>query len=457
MKVSIHAKRLQHLSVSIVILGSVLSGCSKYLDEKPDKRLVTPSSAEDIRALLDHNYVMNTLAYGLGEASADNYYLTEDAWASLNDAMRNIYVWGDEIAFEFSPNPWQNLYVPVNYANVALEAIDRLTSGNLNNEFALLKGSALFYRSYSFFILTVTWAKQYHPNTSSQDLGVPLRLTSDFNVVSTRATVQQCYDRIIQDLNEALELLPVEPAHSMRPSKWAVYGLLSRVYLSMRDYDNALHYANLCLQIKSELLDYNLLNTKAPFPIPPFNEEVIFNTNGGSMIISPSIAIIDTALYASYEDMDLRKRIYFNILQDGSARFKGSYFGTVSHFMGLAVDEILLTRAECFARTDRITEALLDLNNLLIHRYEKDQYEPISVQNENEVLAIILRERRKELVMRDVRWMDLKRLNLEPAHARKIVRQIDGRRYELTPNENRYALPIPMTVIEISGMPQNPR
>lgn len=255
MKVSIHSKRLQHLSVSFVILGSILLGCSKYLDEKPDKRLVTPNSAEDIRALLDHNYVMNTLAYGLGEASADNYYLTEDAWASLNDAMRNIYIWGDEIAFEFFPNPWQNLYVPVNYANVALEAIDRLASGNLDNEFALLKGSALFYRSYSFFILTVTWAKQYDPNTSSQDLGVPLRLTSDFNVVSTRATVQQCYDRIIQDLKVALELLPVEPAHSMRPSKWAVYGLLSRVYLSMRDYDNALHYANLCLQIKSELLD----------------------------------------------------------------------------------------------------------------------------------------------------------------------------------------------------------
>lgn len=175
------------------------------------------------------------------------------------------------------------------------------------------------------------------------------------------------------------------------------------------------------------------------------------------MIISPSIAIIDTALYASYEDMDLRKRIYFNIQQDGSVRFKGSYFGTVSHFMGLAVDEILLTRAECFARTGRIAEALLDLNNLLIRRYEKDQYEPISVQNENEVLDIILRERRKELLMRDIRWMDLKRLNLEPAHATKIVRQIDGGRYELTPNENRYALPIPMTVIEISGMPQNPR
>jgi hypothetical protein len=73
-----------------------------------------------------------------------------------------------------------------------------------------------------------------------------------------------------------------------------------------------------------------------------------------------------------------------------------------------------------------------------------------------EALNIILIERRKELLMRGLRWMDIKRLNKEDAGI-VMKRTINGQTYTLLPNDLRYSFPIPEDVISLSGMQQNPR
>lgn len=73
------------------------------------------------------------------------------------------------------------------------------------------------------------------------------------------------------------------------------------------------------------------------------------------------------------------------------------------------------------------------------------------------MLQWILTERRKELLFRDLRWMDLKRLNKEPAYETMLIRTFNGVTYTLKPNDPRYALPLPRNVINLTGMSQNPR
>jgi len=58
--------------------------------------------------------------------------------------------------------------------------------------------------------------------------------------------------------------------------------------------------------------------------------------------------------------------------------------------------------------------------------------------------------------MRDLRWMDIKRLNKEGANI-SLRRTVNGITYSLQPNDNKFALPLPETIIRISGMTQNPR
>jgi hypothetical protein len=113
-----------------------------------------------------------------------------------------------------------------------------------------------------------------------------------------------------------------------------------------------------------------------------------------------------------------------------------------------------LVRAECEARKGLVASAMDDLNTLLIKRWKTGTFIPVTADNANEALQIILTERRKELIDRGLRWMDIKRLNKENANI-VLVRKIEGQAYTLQPNANYYALPLPADVIKASGIPQN--
>jgi hypothetical protein len=136
--------------------------------------------------------------------------------------------------------------------------------------------------------------------------------------------------------------------------------------------------------------------------------------------------------------------------------FKGSYSNYEGEFSGIATDELYLNRAECFARAGNITNALNDLNTLLIKRYKTGSFVSLTALTASAALVLVLQERRKELVIRFTRWMDIKRLNKEGAGI-TIRRLVHGQLYSLSPNDLRYALPIPEDVIALSGIQQNPR
>jgi hypothetical protein len=71
-----------------------------------------------------------------------------------------------------------------------------------------------------------------------------------------------------------------------------------------------------------------------------------------------------------------------------------------------------------------------------------------------DALKKIRTERRKELLMRGMRWIDLKRYNREGENL-VISRNIGGKLVSLAPNAGYYALPIPVDIIEQTGIAQN--
>ncbi|WP_333802862.1 RagB/SusD family nutrient uptake outer membrane protein, partial [Sphingobacterium multivorum] len=308
-------------------------------------------------------------------------------------------------------------------------------------------------------------AKAFHSTTAASDLGIVLRGSSDMNEKSERAPVLGCYNALLNDLRAASDLLPQESTHVMRPSKATAYGLLARAYLSMAKYDSAYYYADKMLQIKNDLMDFNNpdeVDLTGTNPFSRYNKEIVGyyeQTSNGTPLIR--IAQMDTVLYSSFDADDLRKQAYFKPGPGGYQAFKGNYavassaWETVSPFGGIAVDEVYLIRAECLARAGKPVEAQADLNKLLATRYKAGTFKPYQLTLATDVLEMILRERRKELIFRGLRWMDIKRLNLEGAN---IVQRrfLAGKEYRLEPNANRYALPLPDDIIRLTGMEQNP-
>lgn len=447
----------------LLMIGSSFLSCKKELDTKPSKSLEVPSTVNDLQALLDNIYIMNNLPPGFDEASADDYYLQDPAFEALVSFQRNAYLWQSKgTDFADFPNDWANIYNPVYYANVALDYIGSIAvTPNNQADWNNVKGSALFFRSLSFLRAAWIYSKAYDPATDAQDYGIVLRLTSDFNIQSARASLKETYDQIINDLKEAVPLLPDRPKQVTRPSKASAYALLARTFLSMRNYPQAGLYADSSLQLYNTLIDYNTISPGSSRPFQRFNSEVLFQiamsifqfTN-----IYPRIALVDSVLYQSYADDDIRKTAFFRLYAEPDQyNFKGSYDGSPNTlFMGIATDEVYLMRAECYARGGDIADAMADLNTLIETRWSNTStYIPFSAATAADALALVLTERRKELIFRDLRWMDLKRFNKDGANI-TLTRNINGVIYTLPPNDNRYALPIPAPIIAQTGMPQNP-
>ena len=445
-----------------------LPACKKtdFLNAKPDQSLVVPSSLDDFQAILNNDFIMNGFGSSgypvLGETGADDYFMSNDKYNNyLKPTYQNACIWNKDVFGAGAVLDWDLPYRSVFYSNVVLDGLQNITQTKDNStQWNTVKGSALVFRANAFFLLSQIFARQYDSVTASTDWGVPLRLHADINEKISRATVKDTYNEIINDLTIASPLLPPKVLYPTQPSRAAAYGLLARVYLSMRAYHRALLYADSCLQLQHGLMDYNTIDTTAFFPFQRFNTEVIFTyllQNIELNPVLPTISYVDSALYASYAKNDLRKLIFYKDVGGGSG-FCGTYDQSGYVFGGLATDEMLLTKAECEARENNQLSAMSDLNTLLVERFETGTFTPETANSATEALLKILNERRKELVMRGLRWTDLRRLNKESSLAKTLYRTINGMVYSLPPNDIRYTYPIPSYVISFNpGMPQNIR
>jgi SusD family. len=443
----------------LLLLTVSLTSCNEnFLDKKPNKSIVIPSTLKDLQALLDNAQVMNIVP-ALGLNGTDDLFTNEEGFAFLNQPIeRNTYTWAKDL-FQGSPNcsDWNIPYQQVFYANVVLEALKSIDITEVNQQqWKEIKGSALFFRAHAFYQLAQLFASPYAPQ--SADLGIPLRLSPDVNAKVFRASISETYNQIIVDLEEAKELLPLTAASKTRPTKSANKALLARTYLTMGEYSKAEQCANDALLETSFLLNYNTLSTSSTRPIPRMNDEILFYS---SLITyrftTSSFTYVDTTLYSRYSTNDLRRSIFFRQRTANRYNFKGNYTANASLFGGIANDEMYLTRSECRVRNGNIQGALNDLNALLIKRWRTGTFVPIITTDPAQLLAIILLERQKELVFRGTRWTDLRRLNSDPNFAKTLSRKIQGIVYTIAPGDARYTLSIPDQEINTSGIQQNIR
>lgn len=440
------------------LLLVLLAGCSKWLDQKPNAALAIPETMTDVQAMLDYHTRLNSNVPMLGEVCADDYYASTASLYALQLAdYRHLYMFSyDSARFEFYPNPWSYGYDAVFIANSALEALDKMpepTKGAMAWKTA--RGSALFYRGRSLQAILDAWALPYDSSQATSLPGIPLRLNSNFNEISERATLEQSYQQVLTDLREALPLLPGLASHPFRVGQVTVHGYLARCYLSMRRYAEAASHAKAALLLYNRLIDYNAVNINASFPFPRFNAEVVHDLQGSQPpVLQTAVAKMDTNLLKMYHPDDLRRNAFYRLQPDGSTAFKGSYLGNAGSFVGLTTPELWLTAAEATIRIGFVQDGMNYLNEFLRYRFKQGRFQPLVAGSAAEALRMVLDERRKELVFRNLRWMDIRRLNLEGAGI-SVKRYVGGVEYLLPAQSKKFALPIPAPVIERSRVAQN--
>ncbi|WP_316837025.1 RagB/SusD family nutrient uptake outer membrane protein [Pedobacter nutrimenti] len=451
----------------LMVLGS--TGCKKYLDIVPKGKII-PQTANDFRLLLDQTTPKGK-SNGFVNSFSNDVLMGDDMEINAFSASfykasdQNVFTFAENIYQDFESDPdWEALYNQIYVTNLVITQVMDAEGGTTSEKTELLS-EAKVQRAYAYLILVNLYAKQYNPATAAADPGVPLRKGLDFEEKLPRATVQEVYDYILQDLKQALGNLPVTPQLNLnfRPVEAAAYALLARTSLYMNNIAGALDYANNSLQRYSGLIDYNTLPASQLFPgtiqepIGLQNKELLLLKS----VVSPSSFFYGNVgligLYDQQNDLRFKARFASDAAFGLNNGFICTEWSGKTPSKGPSTAEMLLVRAECYARAGKTAEAINDLNTLRSTRYKTGSIFALSASSSAQALLLVKQERRRELAFLGFRWFDIKRYNVFDNDQISVVHTINGATYTLAPNSPRSVLPIGRKYIDLNPeIIQNP-
>ena len=320
---------------------------------------------------------------------------------------------------------WEQLYATINRVNVIIEKLPGVPGLDEAERDDLL-GQAYFIRALSYHNLVKLWG------------GVPLRLTTPASLSEAasiaRATEDETYAQILEDLDQAIALIQTDddPGVGTIGAAWA---LRSRVLLFMEDWAGVVEAAD-----EVEGLGYELATEfEDLFSVEGGTNEDIFKLTyepaephglgwyyrakggfGGRYELAPtcvlanafdaSVNCANTNFMAGWSPGDARAD--FSIKVTGSLEpFANKYITGDGdddlHVIRFA--EVILNRAEAYARLGQLQAAVDDLNKTRVRAGLPALTLAGIGGTMQSVIDAIWQERRLELAFEGFRWPDLVR------------------------------------------------
>ncbi len=404
------------------------------------------------------------------------------------------HTWEGFLASDYSlEDIWQGYYSALVNINNVIENIERVEALTDEDQKTLQKylGEAYLMRAFYYHQLVIRWAKPYDAATASADLGVPLVLTYDPAAKPARASVQNVYDQILSDIDEALVRLSSGQPNATRVTRDAALALKARVYLHMENWSAAEAAALELIQSQR----YPLISDSHDLMSMWYHDsgtEIIFHLDASQPTELPAssnqiylMRAPSTGKYTPYyipqqwvvdlfEDNDIRKEIYLDSkeLRIQGADYDGIYL--VNKYPGNPALYSGNTNYQHKPIVFRIAETWL---NLIEARYHIDQgsaleslntlrqargLEPLAAISGDALMNAIREERTRELLAEGYRLNDLMRWNKgfqrsAPQNEDIIVRGPGFDQLSVTPENPRFVWGIPTNDISTNeNMVQNP-
>ena len=442
------------------ILAASLSSCvNDWLD-------VAPSDGTDADAALTSSSDLDAARTGMyaalkGNSNLVDYYGQQffvygDVHAGDDYQYNNIggsnrasfyYDMTYQTASEFSSSTsssnvaWKSPYIVIGRANRIIAAAE----GGALSDAAEAKATidqyaaeAKVLRALAHFDLVRIYGKPYTEDQGAS-LGVPLVTgVLESNAKPARSTVAEVYTQVVKDLTEAISsnalATETEPGYV---SVWGAKAILSRVYLNMGDYANALSVAEDIIKNSGAALWTRDQYFKAWDASTPNESEFLFRLNvAGSTDNNDLNGIGNLQQREGYKEMVATKKFVDMLTSDpkdvrndmflpATAAKEVATYGTNKVFLNklrgqggnlrnvtivpiIRLSEVYLTAAECAFRNNDKTKAVEYLNDLVKNRTTT----VASLATvDNITLDRILIERRKELIGEGQRYFDALRNN----------------------------------------------
>lgn len=339
--------------VLLVVVAITITSCSEeFLETKPTDAI---SAADALATAENMALILNGLHRGLYSQSqtvlpgGNTARAGEHYWVPLGDniaggvihsARANNLGWQNETQWISHTDQtsltneilWYHRYNIIASSNAI---INKATDGSIPEDDRLREiiGQAYTYRAYAYLSLVQHYAKGYLIGNPASDPGVPLLFSSDAPFTSApRSTVQEVYDQIKSDLDEAITYFqdatprPTGTADAKSQLNIDVaYGLKARAALNSGDWRTAADAAKLAREnypLMSEndwkagfnstmlpevIWGSNVIDTETTY-FRSYFYLIANDFNGSQNRNNPKIA--DKRLYNQIPDTDYRKDVF---------------------------------------------------------------------------------------------------------------------------------------------------
>lgn len=409
----------------VIFVCSATFGCDDFVNiDNPNSQLVTSAVFENKAtanaAIADLYGQMRENGFLSGKTTGLSHLLSlySDDLINYNNASLEIssFYSNSLIASNSYINSlWNNAYKQIYASNLAYHKLQNSTTLQETDRDQFM-GEALFIRSLNHFYLM--WLYGEVPYVTETDYLLNSRVE--------KMNREELTQRIIEDLERASDLVADNyiTQDRARVNKAVVKAFLARVYLYSEDWVKAASTASVVLnqtdayQLSPELESTFLKHSPSTIwqLASAYNGR---NTDEGALFIFVSLppqgVALNGTLYQVFEEGDLRKEYWINVLSDGEnvwyhpSKYKERMDTgtTLENSIQLRIAEQYLIRAEARLRMGGIEGCKEDLNRI---RNNAGLANTVA-NNEQELLEAILKERRVEFFTEQGhRFFDLKRI-----------------------------------------------
>lgn len=495
-----------NLILLIILVATLSTSCSKFLDVKPaGKLIVQKGDISSYDNLMNGNGVL-----GSGFKNTANYVmLTDDIQVSdnhitynTNDSYisgHNTFIFRTPYANPLTKDPmWAAYYAVAQTYNCCIDGVNDVRTPDTAAEADATIAQAIVGRAWTYFTASLIYGPVYKPNGNNSTKVLPYRKTSQVLAsMEDLSTMDEIYKNVSSDIHSVLKNVPEVVTGVARFGKIQTYALLSYYHLFTANYDSVAFYANKALSMAAEqkggmdnlfydMNKFSWADSKvATEPDARYRSSI--NTSQGNVALTDAnmneiclykyIGLLglcypsENFLNLFDENTDLRRE-YFFFEYDG---YKGTLGGVayndgrrIQNYQykavltsGFTYPELLLMRAEGYARTGKTADALADLNYLRKFRH-KTGTPDLNISGADNILTEIANERRRELpVSSHKRFADLKRYTNDtgkPWSQSSISHTVKSKSFTQNIDSDYFVIPIANDVIKMNpqwGLTEN--
>lgn len=468
----------KHAIYGLMMCGALaLSSCSDFTDIQPKGKNLLETT-DQLEMLLNAEFYVSATDQRTMCGDELYAYSPVSNYLSQPNKTRNVIMWTwdeasqDKMAeLTNSDSQYTEFYGFIGkICNPILSQIDAAEGTEAKKK--QLRSEALTLRAYCHYLLVNKFAKAYNPSTAADDRGIIIMTEDkDITVSQEQSTVQEVYDQILKDVNEAIELdgLPATAVNRMRMSKPCAYAVKALALASMQQFSEAEAAAKQALALNGIVNDYTqMLNqtvsgymtggTYAALLRPRLQcEEDLFYIHDLEFfnpITTEAQARIEKGNYA------FEKIANANMMYDYLYDYGESSIGLPGYLItydltsgwnncGIRTTNMYLIVAEAEIHNGNIDTAMEALDAIRVCRIDPELYQPLkgSVTTEADAIKRLKQTSDGEGLYAMWNFINRKRWNQVSGWEETLTKELLGNTYTLTPESSLWIFPFPTSAI----------